>query len=155
MTAGGIRSLRSRKRGDGEEGEEGNGGNGSSTAGGGGGGGRGKDGEGGQPSAKRSKQDGPRIKLRTYVFWGFWGLVCLCVAWPGLKGWGFTTGSNRNRRLLPRGSHHRLLSFHCRWRAQRMAEDYVNLVGDMLYPKVGFGPYGYDTAKVRKERGKG
>lgn len=30
-----------------------------------------------------------------------------------------------------------------------MAEDYVNLVGDMMYPKVGFGPYGYDTAKVR------
>ena len=38
---------------------------------------------------------------------------------------------------------------HDRWRAQRMAEDYVNLVGDMMYPKVGFGPYGYDTAKVR------
>ena len=37
-----------------------------------------------------------------------------------------------------------------------MAEDYVNLVGDMLYPKVGFGPYGYDTAKVRREgRGDG
>lgn len=85
MTAGGIRSLRSRKRGDGEDGEEGNGGNGSSTAGGGGG--RGKDGEGGQPSAKRSKQDGPRIKLRTYVLWGYLVLICLCVAWPGLKGW--------------------------------------------------------------------
>lgn len=36
-----------------------------------------------------------------------------------------------------------------RWRAQRMTEDYVNLVGDMMYPKVGFGAYGYDTEKVR------
>lgn len=34
-----------------------------------------------------------------------------------------------------------------RWRAQRMAEDYVNLVGDLMYPKVSFGPYGYDMAK--------
>lgn len=24
----------------------------------------------------------------------------------------------------------------------------MNLVGDMLYPKVGFGPYGYNTAQV-------
>jgi len=31
-----------------------------------------------------------------------------------------------------------------------MAEDYVNLVGDMLYPKVGFGPYGYNTAQVSR-----
>jgi hypothetical protein len=64
MTAGGIRgSLRSRKR-EGEEDDGGgpNGGNG----GRGGGSSRGKDGEG-QPSNKRSKQDGPRIKLRTYV----------------------------------------------------------------------------------------
>jgi hypothetical protein len=30
-----------------------------------------------------------------------------------------------------------------------MAEDYVNLVGDMMYPKVGFGAYGYETGKVR------
>lgn len=76
MTAGGIRSLRSRKRGEGEEGEEGNGGNGGSTAGGSGG--RGKDGEGGQPSAKRSKQDGPRIKLRTYVVGTFGFGLSLC-----------------------------------------------------------------------------
>jgi len=34
-----------------------------------------------------------------------------------------------------------------RWRAQKMAEDYVNLVGDLMYPKVSFGPYGYDTVK--------
>lgn len=53
-------SLRSRKR-ESEGGE--NGGNG----GAGGGSGRGKDGEG-QPSTKRSKQDGPRIKLRTCVY---------------------------------------------------------------------------------------
>lgn len=40
----------------------------------------------------------------------------------------------------------------CRWRAQRMTEDYVNLVGDIMYPKVGFGAYGYDTDKARAER---
>lgn len=46
-------------------------------------------------------------------------------------------------------------SFFCRWRAQRMTEDYVNLVGDMMYPKVGFGAYGYDTDKARSERSAG
>ncbi|GAB5034190.1 myb dna binding protein transcription factor-like protein [Nannochloropsis oceanica] len=34
-----------------------------------------------------------------------------------------------------------------RWRSQKMAEDYINLVGDLMYPKVGFGPYGYDAVK--------
>ncbi len=63
MTAGGIRgSLRSRKR----EGEDGDGPNGGNGGAGGGGSGRGKDGDG-QSSGKRSKQDGPRIKLRTCV----------------------------------------------------------------------------------------
>lgn len=50
------------------------------------------------------------------------------------------------------GPQHFLLFVLCahRWRVQRMAEDYVNLVGDIMYPKVGFGSYGYDTAKVRQ-----
>lgn len=34
-----------------------------------------------------------------------------------------------------------------KWRVPKMAEDYVNLVGDLMYPKVSFGPYGYDLAK--------
>lgn len=28
-----------------------------------------------------------------------------------------------------------------------MAEDYVNLVGDLMYPKVSYGPYGYDLSQ--------
>ena len=40
--------------------------------------------------------------------------------------------------------------FH-RWRSQRMVEDYVNLVGDIMYPKVGFGPYGYDITNVSED----
>ena len=30
-----------------------------------------------------------------------------------------------------------------------MAEDYVNFVGDMMYPKRNFGPYGYDLSQGR------
>lgn len=58
----GRSSLRSRRR-EGEGGE-----NGGSGGAGGGSGRGGKDGNG-QPSTKRSKNDGPRIKLRTCVPW--------------------------------------------------------------------------------------
>lgn len=36
-----------------------------------------------------------------------------------------------------------------RWRPHRMTEDYVNLVGDLMYPKTLFGPYGFDPTKGR------
>lgn len=65
-------SLRSRKRGE-EDGDGANRGNGGAA----GGSGRGKDGEG-QPSTKRSKQEGPRTKLRT--------CVALRVVWSEPRG---------------------------------------------------------------------
>ena len=36
-----------------------------------------------------------------------------------------------------------------RWRTHRVTEDYVNFVGDLMYPKTVFGPYGFDPAKGR------
>jgi hypothetical protein len=36
-----------------------------------------------------------------------------------------------------------------RWRMHRMSEDYVNLVGDLMYPKTLFGPYGYNIEEGR------
>ena len=36
-----------------------------------------------------------------------------------------------------------------RWRPNRVLEDYVNLVGDMMYPKLVYPAYGYDSNKSR------
>lgn len=36
-----------------------------------------------------------------------------------------------------------------RWRTHRMADDYVCLVGDLMYPKTLIGPYGYDPEEGR------
>lgn len=36
-----------------------------------------------------------------------------------------------------------------RWRNHRMTEDYVNLVGDLMYPKLQYGPYGYIAEEGR------
>lgn len=30
-----------------------------------------------------------------------------------------------------------------------MNEDYINFVGDLMYPKIVFGPYGYNPEKKR------
>lgn len=40
-----------------------------------------------------------------------------------------------------------------KWRSQQAAEDYVNLVGDLMYPRVSFGNFGYDASKVREKQG--
>ena len=34
-------------------------------------------------------------------------------------------------------------------RPHRMAEDYVNLVGELMYPKQTFGPYGHRPEEAR------
>lgn len=34
-----------------------------------------------------------------------------------------------------------------RWRAHRMAEDYISLAGDMMLPGTHLGPFGYDPAQ--------
>lgn len=40
-----------------------------------------------------------------------------------------------------------------RWRTSRMAEDYVNMVGDLMYPRhISYGTFGYDTARVGNNR---
>ena len=34
-----------------------------------------------------------------------------------------------------------------RWKAHRKAEDYISLVGEMVYPQTHFGPFGYDFSR--------
>lgn len=36
-----------------------------------------------------------------------------------------------------------------RWRTHRVTEDYVNFVGDIMYPKTVYAAYGYDATKGR------
>mmetsp|Transcript_81 Transcript_81/g.110 ORF Transcript_81/g.110 Transcript_81/m.110 type:complete len:186 (+) Transcript_81:84-641(+) len=36
-----------------------------------------------------------------------------------------------------------------RWRPHGVTEDYVNVVGEIMYPKQKLGPYGYDAEKGR------
>jgi hypothetical protein len=36
-----------------------------------------------------------------------------------------------------------------RWRTHQYCEDYVNFVGDMMYPKTKLGPYGFEPEKGR------
>eukprot|EP01032_Pedospumella_encystans_P025003 gene25003-28265_t len=36
-----------------------------------------------------------------------------------------------------------------RWRPHGITEDYVNIIGEIMYPKQTFGPYGYDAENGR------
>eukprot|EP01038_Epipyxis_sp_PR26KG_P014325 gene14325-19216_t len=49
---------------------------------------------------------------------------------------------NNNRSFLTNKSEDR-------WRTHRMTDDYVNLVGDIMYPSIEYGTYGYDNEKGR------
>ena len=36
-----------------------------------------------------------------------------------------------------------------RWVSHKITEDYVNLAGDIMYPKKKFGAYGFDHMKLK------
>ena len=36
-----------------------------------------------------------------------------------------------------------------RWVSHKMTEDYVNFVGDLMYPKKKFGTFGYNSDKLK------
>ena len=40
-------------------------------------------------------------------------------------------------------------SYLCTGRPHGITEDYVNIVGEIMYPKQTFGPYGYDAESGR------